>query len=422
MAAPIVVLCNARSGSTLLRGLLDGHPDIAAPPPTALGALCAAIAAFAAGLPGDDRAADAARVVATGRTIVDDAFRRPAAARGKSIWCDTSLGNVDHASALAQLLPDARYLCLHRHPMDLIASGLEACRWGFARYGFADYVRERPENTIAALAQYWIDRTTRLVGFERSGRCSTHRVRYEDLVSQPVAAVGGILDYLGLEGGTGPAAGLVARARPDRHDPGDGADLLDPAAAAATDPVGRGRTIPSWGLEPQQRHDMNALLEVLGYEPVLAGWHQAGDHGGAASTSRPAAPGSAQAREHVARFMSGVLQPRLAGLGRESAAPLPVVSFDISYPDGPAERWVADASRGAVECQPARDDGPEATYLLRAELLLDVAAGKVGFDSVVFAGLVRRSRPDRNQETDRMTCRLFADRQARGGPRAAATT
>jgi len=26
--------------------------------------------------------------------------------------------------------PDARYVCLHRHAMDMIASGLEACRWG----------------------------------------------------------------------------------------------------------------------------------------------------------------------------------------------------------------------------------------------------------------------------------------------------
>jgi hypothetical protein len=35
-ADPVFVLCNGRSGSTLLRFLLDAHPDLACPPETNL--------------------------------------------------------------------------------------------------------------------------------------------------------------------------------------------------------------------------------------------------------------------------------------------------------------------------------------------------------------------------------------------------
>jgi hypothetical protein len=43
-ADPVFVLCNGRSGSTLLRFPLDAHPDLACPPETNLPALCAQLA------------------------------------------------------------------------------------------------------------------------------------------------------------------------------------------------------------------------------------------------------------------------------------------------------------------------------------------------------------------------------------------
>ncbi len=41
---PTFVLCHGRSGSTLLRFLLDSHPELACPPETNLPALCAHLA------------------------------------------------------------------------------------------------------------------------------------------------------------------------------------------------------------------------------------------------------------------------------------------------------------------------------------------------------------------------------------------
>ena len=41
---PVFVLCNGRSGSTLVRFLIDAHPDLACPPETNLPGLCAQLA------------------------------------------------------------------------------------------------------------------------------------------------------------------------------------------------------------------------------------------------------------------------------------------------------------------------------------------------------------------------------------------
>src|SRR5579863_617747 len=38
--APVIVLTMARSGSTLLRFILDSHPELACPPETSLGSVC----------------------------------------------------------------------------------------------------------------------------------------------------------------------------------------------------------------------------------------------------------------------------------------------------------------------------------------------------------------------------------------------
>jgi hypothetical protein len=43
---------------------------------------------------------------------------------------------------LVRIYPEARFLCLYRHPMDVIASGIEACPWGLNGYG--DFEQAHP--------------------------------------------------------------------------------------------------------------------------------------------------------------------------------------------------------------------------------------------------------------------------------------
>src|SRR6184192_3891732 len=141
-ADPVFVVCAGRSGSTLLRFLLDAHPDLACPPETRLPAMCAQIATVWLQLAGSPPPDSAAAKDHGGQPAVP----RPAIAgirqtmnmmagpylaqRGKRRYCDKSLGAAEHVPVLREVFPGAKFLCLYRHPMDVIASGIEASPWG----------------------------------------------------------------------------------------------------------------------------------------------------------------------------------------------------------------------------------------------------------------------------------------------------
>ena len=190
-ADPVFVMCMGRSGSTLLRFLLDAHPELACPPETSLPALCGQLAVVWSLIEGAPLAAerDAApprvpdAAVAGIRRMLDEMTGSYLARRGKRLFCDKSLGSARVADLLTQIYPGARFVCLYRHPMDVIRSGLDACPWGLNGYGFDQYIVGSPGNAVLALARYWLDNATTIHGVEQAhpGRC--HRVRYEDLVA-----------------------------------------------------------------------------------------------------------------------------------------------------------------------------------------------------------------------------------------------
>ena len=190
--APVFILTCSRSGSTLLRFILDTHPDLACPPETSFtgaalhmlrswdvleraGAGRARLAEDQAALP--EEALDAVR------WAVDLAYGRYLARRGKPRWCDKSLDNVINTSILTALYPEARFICLYRHCMDVIASGIEMCPWGLSGFGFTPYAAQNPGNSVAAIASYWSDCTQAILDFEQRQPDRCHRVRYEDLVT-----------------------------------------------------------------------------------------------------------------------------------------------------------------------------------------------------------------------------------------------
>lgn len=137
----------ARTGSTLLRFLLDAHPSLACPPETNIPALCAQLAVVCSLIEGAPLAANRGDLppevppaaVAGIRQTVDMITAPYVQRRGKARFCDKSLGTARYAGLLLRAWPDAKFVCLFRHPMDVIKSGLDACPWGLNGYGFDAY-------------------------------------------------------------------------------------------------------------------------------------------------------------------------------------------------------------------------------------------------------------------------------------------
>jgi hypothetical protein len=280
---PVFVLCAGRSGSTLLRFLLDAHPDLACPPETRLPWLARQLAtAWAviedagasgpAGQSADGNSADAAipAPVAEGlRRSLDPMMASYLRRRGKRRYCDKSLGAAQQAGLLLRIWPGTRFVCLYRHPMDVIASGIEASPWGLTSYGFEPYIGSPPDNNVAALARYWLDYTTSIVAAEErfADRCLP--VRYEDLVTDPDGQIARIFEFIGAA----PAPGIVARCfGPEHQRFGPGDYKIWNTSGVSADSVGRGWTMPAGKIPAPLLGRINELAEGLGYLRVGPQW------------------------------------------------------------------------------------------------------------------------------------------------------
>jgi len=183
-AGPIFVVGSMRSGSTLLRLILDSHPHIAIGGETGfMGGLRAAkdIPGWKFGKGWYQRLGwTEGEFDARLRDFYAGVFERFAAEQGKSRWGEKTPFHTEHIAEMARVFPDAVFVGLVRHP-GAVASSLRAK----FHYGFAE-----------ALG-YWTDTNLRLV---RAGGGLHDRfalLRYEDLVLDGEPVLRELLAWLG---------------------------------------------------------------------------------------------------------------------------------------------------------------------------------------------------------------------------------
>jgi len=366
-APPVFVLCAGRSGSTLLRFLLDAHPQLACPPETNVPALCGQLAtvwSLIEGAPlsanrGDEPPEIPDAAIAGVRETMERMVGSYLARRGKKRYCDKSLGTARYAYLLSRIWPEAQFLCLYRHPMDVIASGIEACPWGLNGYGFDAYIAETPGNAVWALARFWIDNMTVIRAAEQQFPQRCHRVRYEDMVADPQRTADEVFDFLGVERVPGIAEACFAPER-ERFGPAD--YKIWHTSKITADSVGRGWTVPAGLIAAPARQRLNELCEQLGYLPVDESWGTAEQPADmrlpaddrpepAQPAAVPAGPDSTVAGMLLARRLTAAV----AGLGEDFAqrwAPCAAETFMlVATPaggPGPGAQWRVDLANASV--------------------------------------------------------------------------
>jgi hypothetical protein len=370
---PVFVLCMARSGSTLLRFLLDAHPDLACPPETSLPALYGQLAVVWSLIEGaslsDERGAAPTRVpdAAVGgiRRMADEMTGSYLARRGKRLLCDKSLGSARFADLLAQIYPGTRFVCLYRHPMDMIRSGLDACPFGLNGYGFDEYIAGSPGNAVLALARYWLDHATLIARVEQAHPSRCHRVRYEDLVEDPESVMQDVYAFIGAEPSPGVARMCFSRGQ-ERFGPAD--HKIWATKAVSRDSVGTGELVPAGMILPPVAAAINELAGKLGYVPVDAGWGTPGrprDPRLPATIRSPApAPGQPFRDQPSSGYgpLLETLRSRVASAGEQfasrwdpqAAGKLLVVCRTIA--DGSEAQWVVDIASRTVTADDEQAD------------------------------------------------------------------
>lgn len=262
---PVFILSCERSGSTLLRYIIDTHPEIACPSHLYLGSVCEGLNRMLMGTVaqnrGDlDEAGKKAFVIGETKNILSHIMESYIKPKNKKMWCEKTPMNLDYLSLLEDHFPDAKYICLYRHCMDVVHSSINLSKFRFLPE-HVPYVHRNPESIISAMLENWLDKTNRLLEFEAAhpGRC--FRVKYESLVMQPEATLASLFGFLGLEW----PDDLLDRVFEVAHDKGEGDGRAALSSKIRKDSVGNGIEVPKSGISKKFIKEIDRLLLDLNY-------------------------------------------------------------------------------------------------------------------------------------------------------------
>jgi protein-tyrosine sulfotransferase len=371
-----LVVGAARSGTTLTRLLLDAHAEVACPSEAGLPGLMAHMAGAWANAMADQesgaqeatRQATACLANGTGQAAEDAARAEPSeslseaqkpvvpqrasewiaesvtmlmlehcAGDRKRIYCDKSLDSVHHLQLVSEVFPKVRIILVFRHVMDAVVSGIEASPWGFQAYGYGPFVQAHPGNFVAALASYWVDHVGRALTWEEQHPEMCHRLRYEDLVTQPEVMTAGMQRFLQVR--QDPSVVRRALRRDSTRGPGD--YKIEHTRSIHADSVGRGKRVPVTLLPAALLDAVNEQLTKLGYEAMDRAWNSTGRR-----VDGETEGGWAQ---RLTKLMSAVaVAPRAADIG----------PFAVVADDHRALRWVIDPARVPIPARRSMEERP----------------------------------------------------------------
>jgi hypothetical protein len=191
---PIFIVGVYRSGTTLLRYVLDSHPRIACPPETDFMHHFAGVLDDPAALSGlQSLGFDRAHVARRVASLCAYFYANYAASANKPRWADKTPGYVDHLALLEELFPDASRVVIHRHPLDQIHSHTKG--GSFLHRPLAALHEPDADIRITA-AHYWVDQTEKILASCRR-RSPAAVVTYERLCSQPRQTLAEVLEAVG---------------------------------------------------------------------------------------------------------------------------------------------------------------------------------------------------------------------------------
>jgi hypothetical protein len=174
---PAFVLCSVRSGSTLLRVLLNSHSQIHCPHEMHLRAIGVTVKE---GYPEQSLAEVGLDATRLQQLLWDRVLHRELEESGKEMLVNKTPNDVFIADRIVECWPDARFIYLERHP------------GAIARSRHAARPQDSDERNVKMVARYLAAMET---ARERYPGVS---VRYEDLTTDPAGTTRRLCEFLGV--------------------------------------------------------------------------------------------------------------------------------------------------------------------------------------------------------------------------------
>lgn len=175
--SPVFILCSVRSGSTLLRVILNSHSKVCSPHELHLRYLRVRVERAFAEKSVDLLGMDVKELE---NLLWDRVLERELNASGKSVLVDKTPTNTLDWPRLLECWPDARFIFLLRHPASIVASYMR---------GHDDRTVESSTRHIGRFVEAIEDARAKLPGLT---------VRYEDLTSDPETVSRELCSFLGV--------------------------------------------------------------------------------------------------------------------------------------------------------------------------------------------------------------------------------
>lgn len=397
---PVFILSCERSGSTMLRYIMDTHSKIACPGHLYLGNLCEDLnrtlfGTLAQTQGGRDEEAKRQYAVSETGSMVVNIMQRYTEAKGKEIWCEKTPMNLEYLSLLDTHFPDAKYICLYRNCLDVVNSSLNMSKFRFLPEHMP-YVHRNPGNIIAAMTENWMEKTGRLLEFEAAHPERCYRVKYESVVTQFEETLEPLFEFLGVDW----EAGLSERVFSMAHDAGEGDGIATLSSKIRQDSVGRGKEVPRSGIPNKFLPALDDLLGKLGY-PALDDYYSQNNPSADSSKQKREIPETSEISEiFEVRFMDAVkrnrhLYPTLQGV------------WKIIVTGVPNGVWIIDLSgqEGMIKPGDARADF---SLSLSAVLLIDIMDGTRNAIEAINQGVIETTGVEDNGALTNLGRLLFS--------------
>ena len=197
-AAPIFIVGSPRSGTSLMRRIVDSHSRIACPPESHFMAPLLRMLDDEPSMQGfETMGFDRRLVLARLREFSERFFREYAKAQGKPRWADKTPRYVDHLEAIDEMFEGRpQYVMIHRHGIDVAYSMNKAVPGWLA--GIPNYSSATtPRDPIRVAAAYWRDAVEKMLAFCTKVPDRTFTLRYEELVREPASTLQHMFTFLG---------------------------------------------------------------------------------------------------------------------------------------------------------------------------------------------------------------------------------